>query len=131
VSKPPAPQRQVFIGNLSFDATEKELADGLEFAGIHVFRVRIATNQETGKSRGFAFVDIDRDDPKSVGEIIEIINQGEIELHGRAIRADQANTRARPEKRTEDAPSRTDRPHGGRGHGRNEFQRSRSEFEEG
>jgi RNA recognition motif-containing protein len=129
VSKPPIVQRQVFIGNLSFDATEKELADGLEFAGIHVYRVRIATNQETGKSRGFAFVDIDRDDAKSVVEIIAIINQGEIELHGRAIRADQANSRERPAHRPEGTAPRAAQPRGGRGKGRNEFQRGRSEFE--
>ena len=126
MSKPDQPQRQVFIGNLSFDATEKELADALEGEGIHVFRVRIATLQDTGKSRGFAFVDIDRDDAKSVAEIINIINAGTIEIHNRAIRADHAHSKPRPETAR---PKRQDKPKGGRGHGRNEFQRGRSEFE--
>jgi RNA recognition motif-containing protein len=120
----------VFIGNLAYDATEKELADALEFAGIHVFRVRIVTDQNTGRSRGFAFVDIDRDDTKSVDEIIDIIGQGEILVHDRALRADKANNRPRTSKPAfEGAPPRPNKPRGGRGHNRNEFQRGRSEFE--
>jgi RNA recognition motif-containing protein len=126
VSKPEQPQRQVFVGNLSFDATETELAAALEAESIHVFRVRIATNQDTGKSRGFAFVDIDRDDAKSVDEIINIINTGAVELHGRAIRADHAHSKPPSTARR---IRRQDKPAGGRGHSRNEFQRGRSEFE--
>jgi RNA recognition motif-containing protein len=129
VSRPDQPQRQVFIGNLSFDATEKELADGLEGEGIHVFRVRIATDKETGKSRGFAFVDIDRDDMKSVEEIIAIINTGTIFLNDRAIRADQAHSKPREHKSEGPRRDSKRKPMGGRGHGRNEFQRGRSEFE--
>jgi RNA recognition motif-containing protein len=129
VNRTPPAQRQVFIGNLSFDATEKELADALEFAGIHVFRVRIVTNQDTGRSRAFAFVDIDRDDVKSVDEIIDIINAGEVVVNNRAIRAGKANTRPQRTRTSEGAPPRPSKPRGGRGYARNEFQRGRSEFE--
>lgn len=121
-------QRQVFIGNLAFDATEKELADALDFAGIQVFRVRIATNKDNGQSRGFAFIDIDRDEVKGVDEIIDIINAGGIELYNRAIRADHAHVKPRPERSTA-GPSRARKPQGGRGRRGNEFQRGRNEFE--
>jgi RNA recognition motif-containing protein len=126
------PQRQIFIGNLSYEATEKELAACLEAATIHVFRVRIVTSQDTQRPRGFAFVDIDRDDMKTVEEIIDIINgpsaEGPLILHGRPLRADKAKQRSKHSGG--DKPPRAEKPKGGRGQAPNEFRRGRNEFEE-
>lgn len=114
----PQPQRRIFIGNVSYKATESELAKALENIGVHVFRVCIVVEKETGKSRGFAFVDIDRDDPKSVEEIIELVNRRDaaVMLYGRRLRADKANERT-PAK-----------PRGGRGKVHNELTASPNEF---
>ena len=126
------PTRQIFIGNLSYEATEKELATCLEEATIQVFRVRIVTDQDTQRPRGFAFVDIDRDDMKSIEEIIDIINGpregGPLVLHGRPLRADKAKQRSA--RSGGDKPPRREKPGGGRGHAENEFRRNRHEFEE-
>jgi RNA recognition motif-containing protein len=118
------PRRQIFVGNLSYEATEKDLARALEDAGIGVFRVRVVTHQDTQRSRGFAFVDIDRDDLKEVSEIIEIVNAG-ITINGRVIHAAEAKERPR-------APGGRlpPKPRGGRGHARSEFASPRSEFED-
>jgi len=138
VNKPKIEKRQVFIGNLAFKADERELVDVLEAAGIFVFHARVVTNRDTGKSKGYAFVDIDRDDPKSVDEIIDKINESGIELYGRVIRADIAHTKAHPEVKgaqpsipdvERDFP-KAEKPRGGRGHNHNEFQQRRNEIED-
>jgi RNA recognition motif-containing protein len=47
----------IFIGNLPFTTTEDELALMFDAYGI-VDRVQIATVRETGRSRGFGFVEM-------------------------------------------------------------------------
>ncbi len=47
---------RLFVGNLSFDVTEDELRAHFSAAGPPTF-VRIPTDRETGKPRGFAFVE--------------------------------------------------------------------------
>lgn len=47
---------RLFVGNLAFDATDTDLRELFSAAG-DVSQVRIPTDRETGKPRGFAFVD--------------------------------------------------------------------------
>lgn len=47
---------RLFVGNLSFDVTEAELRELFSAAGPPSY-VRIPTDRETGKPRGFAFVE--------------------------------------------------------------------------
>jgi RNA recognition motif-containing protein len=51
---------RLYVGNLSFSATEDELRD---IFGAHgnVQRATIVTDRETGRSRGFAFVEMGSD----------------------------------------------------------------------
>lgn len=48
----------IFVGNLSFQVTEEELNSVFKEYGS-VKRVSIPTDRETGKGRGFAFVDME------------------------------------------------------------------------
>jgi RNA recognition motif-containing protein len=48
---------RIFVGNLPWTTTEDELARLFEPFGI-VDRAQIATDRETGRSRGFGFVDM-------------------------------------------------------------------------
>lgn len=50
--------KTLYVGNLSYDVTEAELVDLFNMGSGFVRRVRIALDRETGKSRGFAFVDL-------------------------------------------------------------------------
>jgi RNA recognition motif-containing protein len=125
--QPEQQQRQIFIGNLAYETSEKELAVALEEIGIHVFRVRIVTDQDTGKSRGFGFVGIDRDDPKPISEILDLVNNAPVVLYGRRIKADEAHARPRPQN---GQPRSKPRPKGGRGKAHSEFHRPRSEFDD-
>ena len=49
---------RLFIGNLPFDATEDQIKDIFAKAGHAPDSVKIVTDRETGRSRGFAFVDV-------------------------------------------------------------------------
>ncbi|KAI5961466.1 NOP13 [Candida theae] len=50
------PSRILFVGNLSFDTTEDNLKEHFQHCG-DIVRIRMATFQDTGKCKGFAFVD--------------------------------------------------------------------------
>ena len=49
--------KNIFVGNLSFNTSEDELRQIFEAFG-QVDRVSILTDRETGRSRGFAFVEM-------------------------------------------------------------------------
>lgn len=49
---------RVYVGNIPFSSTEYELRDFFATCG-EVLRVDMVTDRETGRARGFAFVDLD------------------------------------------------------------------------
>jgi cold-inducible RNA-binding protein len=52
--------KNLFVGNMSFQTTESDLRALFEPFG-QITRVHIATDRETGRSRGFAFVEMPND----------------------------------------------------------------------
>lgn len=52
--------KNIFVGNLSYGATEDSLRSLFEVHGP-VDRVSIVTDRDTGQSRGFAFVEMTND----------------------------------------------------------------------
>jgi cold-inducible RNA-binding protein len=48
---------RIFVGNLAFTTTEEELSQLFEPYGI-VERAQIVTDRETGRSRGFGFIEM-------------------------------------------------------------------------
>ncbi len=53
--------KNLFVGNMSFQTTEGDLRALFEPFG-QVTRVHIAMDRETGRARGFAFVEMNSDD---------------------------------------------------------------------
>ena len=53
--------KKLYVGNLSFDATEDEVRKAFSACG-DVASVSIVTDRMTGRSRGFAFVEMATDD---------------------------------------------------------------------
>jgi cold-inducible RNA-binding protein len=51
---------RIYVGNVAYAATEDELSHLFEGYGV-VRRVQIMTDRETGRSRGFAYVDMPND----------------------------------------------------------------------
>src|SRR5467141_4928641 len=52
--------KNLFVGNMRFETTEADLRALFEPFG-HISRVHIATDRETGRARGFAFVEMPND----------------------------------------------------------------------
>jgi RNA recognition motif-containing protein len=50
--------KRLYVGNLPFDATTEQLRVAFEAFGT-VYDVSLVSDRETGRPRGFAFVDMD------------------------------------------------------------------------
>jgi len=53
--------KSLFVGNLSFQATESDLRAMFQPFG-QITRIHMAMDRETGRARGFAFVEMPNDD---------------------------------------------------------------------
>ena len=53
--------KSLFVGNMSFQTTEGDMRALFEAYG-QVTRVHLATDRETGRARGFAFIEMPNDD---------------------------------------------------------------------
>lgn len=53
--------KNLFVGNMSFQTTESDLRALFEPFG-QITRVHLAMDRETGRTRGFAFVEMDNDE---------------------------------------------------------------------
>jgi RNA recognition motif-containing protein len=93
----------IYVGNLSYDATENDLRDAFGQFG-EVSSVRIITDRQTGRPRGFAFVEMP--DDNEAKNAIEGLNLQEIV--GRAVTVNEARPKS-------DGPRRGG---GGGGYGR-------------
>jgi hypothetical protein len=71
----------IYVGNLPYSATEEDVS-GLFAAYGPVERVKIITDRETGRSKGFAFVTLG--DQSQLNASIEALNG--FDFQGRALR---------------------------------------------
>jgi len=83
--------KNLFVGNLPYDASEEALRDLFAPFG-EVQQVRIMTDRDTGKSRGFAFVEMAQDDQAAAA----IASLNGKEFGGRPLTINEA--RPRPER---------------------------------
>jgi RNA recognition motif-containing protein len=76
------------VGNLSFDVTREELIEAFSAAG-RVVDAKVPTDRETGRPRGFAFVEFESDE--AAQRCIEQLNGRD--LKGRPLRVNEAENR--------------------------------------
>ena len=79
---------KIYIGNLSFDATEEKLRQAFETYG-EVSEVNMITDRDTGRPRGFAFVEMS-DQSEATAAIAGLNDQ---ELDGRTLKVNEARQR--------------------------------------
>ncbi len=77
--------KNVFVGNMSFQTTETELRSMFEPFG-EITRVSVVTDRDTGRARGFGFVEMSNDD--EAAKAIAALNGKEID--GRALNINEA-----------------------------------------
>jgi cold-inducible RNA-binding protein len=77
--------KKLFVGNLDFGATEESIRSAFEAYGA-VERVSLMTDRDTGRSRGFAFVEMT--DASEADRAIAGLNG--TNLGGRAINVNEA-----------------------------------------
>ena len=97
--------KNLFVGNMSFQTTESELTALFQEYG-QVTRVHVAMDRETGRARGFAFVEMPNDE--EAAKAIAGLNGKEV--GGRAIKVNEARPKA-------DRPAAPRGSGGGRGRG--------------
>jgi cold-inducible RNA-binding protein len=90
---------RLFLANLPYSATEDDIREFLGTLGV--LSVQIATDRDTGRSRGFAFVDLE-----SVADLrLAIDNLNETEMQGRPVYVSEAHEK----KNRGDSRNRNDR----------------------
>ena len=80
----------IYVGNLSYGMSEDELREAFSAYG-DVASVKILSDRETGRSRGFGFVEMPN---QSEGEAAVNQLNGK-ELGGRSLRVNEARPRER------------------------------------
>ena len=80
--------KKLYVGNLPFTADESELREMFERHG-KVSSVSIISDRETGRSRGFGFVEFE--DDSAVSAAIEALDG--VDFGGRALRVNEATER--------------------------------------
>ncbi|MBR6022716.1 MAG: RNA-binding protein [Kiritimatiellae bacterium] len=79
---------RIFVGNLSFKATDEDIREAFEPYG-NVTSVELMRERDTGRSRGFAFVDMP--DANEANKAMDALD-GKA-LLGRPIRVNEAQAR--------------------------------------
>ncbi|OFV99387.1 MAG: RNA-binding protein [Acidobacteria bacterium RIFCSPLOWO2_02_FULL_60_20] len=77
--------KNLFVGNMHFATTEGELRALFEQFG-EVTRLQVMTDRDTGRSRGFAFVDMA--DDQAAAKAIAALNGKEV--NGRTLNVNEA-----------------------------------------
>ena len=83
----------IYVGNLSFDTSESDLQAAFAAYGA-VSTARIATDRDTGRARGFGFVEMANQEEAQAA--IKALNGSDLE--GRTLTVNEA--RPREERRT-------------------------------
>lgn len=81
--------KNIYVGNLSYSATEDQVRSMFEAYGP-VDRVSIVTDRDTGQPRGFAFVEMSDDD--AAGKAMDALNG--MNMDGRNLTVNEAKPKA-------------------------------------
>jgi RNA recognition motif-containing protein len=83
------PNTRLFVGNIPYATTEQDLRELFERSGSKVSSVRVITDFDTGRSKGYAFVEMTttEDAEKAIREL------NNFNLNGRQIVVNEARPR--------------------------------------
>jgi RNA recognition motif-containing protein len=77
---------KLFVGNLSFEVTDAGLQELFAGKGYQVTSARVITDRDSGRSRGFGFVELGSSDEvaRAIGEL------NGLNVEGRALQVNEA-----------------------------------------
>jgi cold-inducible RNA-binding protein len=102
--------KNLYVGNVAHHTTEAELRSVFEVHGP-VEKITIVTDRDTGRSRGFAFVEMTN--ASEADKAMAALNG--TDLHGRPLTINEAKPKS-------DRPRKSRRGYGGRGgHSRDDY----------
>jgi cold-inducible RNA-binding protein len=101
--------KKLYVGNLSFQTTEADLTSMFEQHGV-VESARIITDRDTGRSKGFGFVEMSDDDAAEKA-IAQLNGQ---QVGGRALTVNEARPMEKRESNSRGFGGRGNRGRGGR-----------------
>jgi RNA recognition motif-containing protein len=81
--------KRLYVGNLSYSTTEADLRDAFAGTGHEVAEVKLVLDRDTGRPRGFAFVEMSTD--AGAQNAMETLNGKD--LQGRTIAVSEARER--------------------------------------
>ena len=79
---------RLYVGNLSYNVTEPELREVFAENGRNVVEVKIVMDRDTGRPRGFAFVEMDA---RGAEDAMRALDGSQ--LGGRSLRVSEAQER--------------------------------------
>lgn len=79
--------KTLYVGNLPWSTSSEELTEFFARYG-NVVGSRIITDRETGRSRGFGFVEVEEEDAERMAEELN-----GVEFNGRALTVNEARPR--------------------------------------
>jgi RNA recognition motif-containing protein len=79
--------KRLYFGNLSWDVTDVDLTNAVAQYGT-VISARVVTDRETGRSRGFGFVEVEEADAQKVIDSMNGMN-----WYGRTLAVNEARER--------------------------------------
>jgi RNA recognition motif-containing protein len=91
----------IYVGNLSYEVTQDDLKQAFEAHG-EVVNASVITDKFTGRSRGFGFVEMAKDDEARTA--IEALNG--MDLKGRTLNVNEARPRNDRPRSRERRPAR-------------------------
>ena len=83
--------KKLYVGNLAYNTTEETLRSVFEQDGRQVESVQVIMDRDTGRSRGFAFVEMASEEDAQ--NCIQALDGQEVD--GRALRVNEAQERTR------------------------------------
>jgi RNA recognition motif-containing protein len=81
--------KRLYVGNLSYSVTEVDLREAFSAEGHEVAEVKLVMDRETGRPRGFAFVEMATEE--GAAHAIESLNGRD--LQGRTVTISEARER--------------------------------------
>ena len=86
--------KTIYVGNLPFSSSEADVRELFEQHGT-VQSVKLITDRETGRPRGFGFVEMEEDEANAAIEALNGVDCG-----GRSLRVNEARERGDRQERS-------------------------------